>query len=166
MGNINVNDINQSSQATNYLNATECNGAFRLIMKLTTVADSSATVINHIITKDAMHTIHLSKTISILSDHYPIMYQISTSEAMRKTKKRVLFFSNRKLLNTQLFNDKMDKKLGELIHEQFPLTLNNFNKFFDQFVTEIKNVITKHDLLKHLSRKQQKLDNPGSQKES
>ena len=55
----------------------------------------------------------------------------------------------------ELFNKEMNKKSGEVVREQFLLVLDNFNKVFDQFLTEIKKV--RHALLKRLSRKQHKL---------
>ena len=58
--NINASYTNQSSHATNYINAAKCNEAFHLITKFTRVTDNSLTIADHIITNDAMHTIHPS----------------------------------------------------------------------------------------------------------
>ena len=88
----NVNDTNQSSHATNYGNATECNGAFHLITKPTRVTDSSATVIDHIITNDTKHAIYPSIVISNFTEHHLIKCKITTFETMRKTKKGVPFY--------------------------------------------------------------------------
>ena len=59
-----------SLQAEKYLQALTSNGAFSFITKLTRVTDESATVIDHIITKDVKHTVvHRVIQISI-TDHY------------------------------------------------------------------------------------------------
>ena len=49
------------------------------------------------------------------------------------------------------FWDEFNTKLGEIVLNQFPLTLNNFNHTFDQFVSTIAEAINKHALLKCLS---------------
>ena len=98
--NINVYDTNQSSHATNYINATECNRAFHLITKPTRVTNSSATAIDHTTTNDAMHTIHPSITKSNLTDHYLIMHKI-TFETI-KNKKRKAFLQQQKIVQSQI----------------------------------------------------------------
>ena len=149
--NTNVNNNNQSLHATNYINATECNFVFHLNIKPTRVTDSSATTIDHITTNDPMHTIHPSIILRNLIDYHLIMCIITTSETKRKTKKRSPPLERQKII--YLLQNYLRLKLEELVLEQFPLTLDNFNKVYDQFATEIKRVISKHVPLKHLSRK-------------
>ena len=60
LGDININE--RSSQVVNYLNATESNGAIQLITMPTRVTDSTAMVIDHIITNDKIHK--LSRSLS------------------------------------------------------------------------------------------------------
>ena len=67
---------------------------------------------DHIITNDTMHTIYPSVIVSNLTDHYPNMCQITSSETTRKTKKEG-HFQRQKWFNLELFNDEMAKKLGE-----------------------------------------------------
>jgi len=57
MGDINL-DINNENmlQAKNYLNAVKCNGALHLITKPTRVTESSATVLDYIVTNDTFQT--------------------------------------------------------------------------------------------------------------
>ena len=50
------------------------------------------------------------------------------------------------------FCDKLGTNLGEIVLNQFPLTLNNFDHTFDQFVSIIAKAINKHAPLKRPSR--------------
>ena len=72
-------------------------------------------------------------------------------------KTKVLLYRDKKQFNSSSFCDELDKRLGELVIKIFPLTMDNFNDIFDQFVNRIGEIINKHAPLRRLSRKQQKL---------
>jgi len=59
------------------MNIKNSYGASLLINKPTRVSDSSATIIDLIITNDSDHNITPRIVISSLTDHYPILCQIS-----------------------------------------------------------------------------------------
>jgi len=81
----------------------------------------------------------------------------------------VAFYRDRKSFNPESFCDELDEHLpvGQIVQNQFPLHQKNFDRVFDQFVSEIADLVNQHAPLKPLSRKQQKLaKKPGSLKES
>ena len=134
---------------------TSGNGAFFLITKPTRVTDKTATVIHHIITNDTAHSILPRVIPTSLTDHYTIMCKISKIEKLGK-KLPIPLYRNNKNFCPEAFSDNLDRELGNLISNNFPLNHDNFNKTFDQFVNLIAKIIDKHAPLQRLSRKQKK----------
>ena len=87
LGDININE--RSSQVINYLNATESNGDFQLITKLTRVTDSTTTVIDHIITNDKIHKLCPYILPANFTDHYPTMCMIDNLTMIKNNTKNV-----------------------------------------------------------------------------
>ena len=86
LGDININTNNStqnSAQADNYTHVVTSNGAFSLITKPTTATDKSATVIDHIITNDTVHTVIPCVILNSVTDHYAIICKISKTETLR-----------------------------------------------------------------------------------
>ena len=132
------------------------NGAFSLITKPTRVTDKTATVIDHII-------IMIQRT-----QFYPVLYlllqRIITQSCVKLAKlksfaKNYLFLSTeiKKNFCPEAFSDNLNRKLGNLISNDFSLNRDNFNKTFYQFINLIAKIIDKHAPLQRLSRKQKKL---------
>ena len=144
LGDLNIKE--RSSQAVNYRNATESNSAFELIIKPTSVTDSTATVIDHMITNDKIH-----KLCPYLTNHYPTMYMINNLIIIKNTTKSIPSYRDRKSFNSNIFCDKLDDKFGELASNNFPLNHAIFNSVFDKFVAQITERIDRHAPLKHLS---------------
>ena len=132
------------------------NGAFSLITKPTRVTDKTTTVIDHIITNDTAHSILPRVIHTSLTDHYAIMCKISKIEKLGKKLLISLYRNKKKNFCLEAFSDNLDRELGNLILNNFPLNRDNFNKTFDQFVNLIAEIIDKHALLQRLSRKQKK----------
>ena len=132
------------------------NGAFSLITKPTRVTDKTATVIDHIIINDTAHSILPCVIPTSLMDHYAIMCKISKIEKLRK-KLPISLYRNKKKFCPEAFSDNLDRKLGNLISNNFSLNRDNFNKTFDQLINLIAKIIDKHAPLQRLSRKQKKL---------
>ena len=155
--NIDINRTNQNSpQADRYMQVITTNGAFSLITKPTRVTDKTTTVIDHIITNDTAHSILPHVIPTSLMDHYTIMCKISKIEKLGK-KLPISLYRIKKNFCPEAFSDNLDKELGNLISNNFPLNRDNFNKTFDQFVNLIAKIIDKHAPLQRLSRKQKNL---------
>ena len=71
-----MSESNSGIQPNNYINTITSNGAFNIITKPTKVITISATLIDHVITNDIIHTIVPSIILSDLTDHYPVSCSI------------------------------------------------------------------------------------------
>ena len=85
------------------------------------------------------------------------MYKITTIEKLGRKLPAPLYRNKTKNLCPEVFSDNLNRELGKLFSNNFPLNRANFNRTFDQFVTLIAKVIDKHVPLERLSRKQKKL---------
>ena len=141
LGDLNINTSNISLQAFKFLNIAESNGAIHLITKPTRVTAGSSSIIDHIITNDLVHKGSPFVILSNLTDYYPIMCAITPSCDF---KTKVSLYTDKKQFNSSSFYDELDKRLGELVVKNFPLTMDNFNNIFDQFVDRIGETINKH----------------------
>ena len=147
---ININK--NSSQDVNYRNATESNGAFQLFTQPTRVTHSTATVIDHIITNDKIHKLCSYVLPVNLTDHYPTICLIDNLTIIKNNPKNVP--RDGKFFNSQIFCDELKEKLGELVSNNLPLNHAIFNSVFDEFVSQITEMIDRHAPFKRLSRKQ------------
>ena len=81
--NIDIDKTNQNSpQADRYMQVITSNRAFFHITKSTRVTYKTATVIDHIITDDAAHSILTRIIPTSTTDHYAIMCKISKIEKL------------------------------------------------------------------------------------
>ena len=155
--NIDINKTNQNSlQADRYMQVTTSNEAFSLLTKPTRVTNKTATVIHHIFTNDTAHSILPRVIPTSLTDHYAIMFKISKIEKLCN-KLPISLYRNKKNFCPEAFSDNLDRELGNLILNNFPLNRDNFNRTFDQFVNLIAKIIDKHAPLQRLSHKQKKI---------
>ena len=83
--NINTSLINRSLDAMHFINTLLSCGAFPIIIKPTRVTDTSATIIDYIITNITKHKI-LPGVIEIseVSDHYPVFCQVQNITLLKK----------------------------------------------------------------------------------
>ena len=91
IGDLNINISTSASRlncAFDYLNVLASHGYFPLIAIPTRVTNSSAIIIDHIITNDNLHTLKPGVIRADLSDHYPIFCTISNI-ASKKTSQAV-----------------------------------------------------------------------------
>ena len=144
LGDINININKRSSQDVNYRNATESNGAFQLFTKPTRVTDSTATVIDHIITNDKIHKLCPYVLPANLTDHYPTICMMDNLTIKKNNTKNVPSYRYGKFFNSQIFCDELKEKLGELVSNNLPLNHAIFNSVFDEFVAQITEMIDRH----------------------
>ena len=75
--NINISMNRRSSDAQNYLDMLASNSLCPIITQPTRVADTSSTIIDHIITNCTSHSILPGIIKSDLTDHYPVFCSIN-----------------------------------------------------------------------------------------
>jgi len=90
--------------AMHYLNMSMSCGAVPLITKPTRVVDSTATIIDHVITNDSEHKLvtEVIQTCKI-SDHFPIFCQISKFLPSNMTKSNKGFYRDKSKFNPEVF---------------------------------------------------------------
>ena len=156
--NLDINKFIRSSLAQNYLDGLISKVFFPLIIQSTRVADTSASIIDHIITNDLSHKLipGIIRTDN-LSDHY-MTYVIIRD----KNKPKVKICKRIKLMDTSNFSPTIFKNDLELSFSEFLNFLpevdeNNFNIVFKDFHDRFTKVLDKNAPFNLLSRKQSKL---------
>jgi len=82
----------KTHHSSKYLQAILSNGAYSIINKPTRVTDKSATVIDHIITNDNVHSIAPRVILISLTDHYAIMCKISKFGASQRKQTSLSYY--------------------------------------------------------------------------
>jgi len=111
------------------------------------VTNTSATIIDHIITNDSDHNITPRIVISSLTDHYPILCQINNFAIPPKLDSDGLasLYRDKSKFDSENFSNELDNKLRNFVHIHFPLSVYNFNELFNQFTSLIRDTInTRH----------------------
>ena len=130
-------------------------GYFPVITLPTRVTNSSATIIDHIITNDNLHTLKPGVIRANLSDHYPIFCTISKI-ASKKTSPAVYQHKFANFKPDEFCTDLYDQLSSFLeLHDSF--CKDNFNHVFNKFIVTITLAIKKHAPLVKLTRSQRKL---------
>ena len=130
-------------------------GYFPLITLPTRVTNSSATIIDHIITNDNLRTLKPGVIRADVSDHYPIFCIISNI-ASKKTSQAVYQHNFANFKPDEFCTDLYDQFSSSLkLHDN--LCIDNFNHVFNKFIVTITHAINKHAPLVKLTRSQRKL---------
>ena len=89
-------------------------GVLPLITKPTRVSDSSATIIDHILTNDYEQSIipAIVETNEI-SDHYPILCQVNLTQTRINAYRTVTFYRDKSKFNSIQFNDELNISLND-----------------------------------------------------
>ena len=155
--NLNIQSDNRTNYATEYINLIVSNGAFPIITKPTRVTENSATIIDHIITNDAMHVLEPAIIKTDLTDHYPIICSVEKFQHKAKSKAPKIYHRDRSRFCPESFCEELESNLFDYFSTQPALDSGNFNKLFDDFARIILSAIDSHAPIKYLSRKQMKL---------
>ena len=91
-----------------------------------------------------------------MTDHYPITCKLSKIPVSRKHFNMPVYRDKSKFCSED-FSEDLFSKLENLMSCNLPLTRENFDAVFDQFVETIAGTIDRHAPQKRLSRKQAKL---------
>ena len=91
-------------------------GILPLITKPTRVSDSSATIIDHILTNDLEHSSILGIVeTNEISDHYPILCQSQVNTDSKKEDSTVTFYRDKSKFDSNPFNDKLHTFLNDFL---------------------------------------------------
>ena len=151
---------NFSNDAIDYVNMLASNSFFPIISLLTQVADTSATLIDHIISNDCKNSIFRGIIKTDLSDHYPNFCTIDAAARNRTSnnKSKELIFQRDLIdIDSDIFCHHLHESLCEFFKNNCDVNPSYFNNLFSDCINIIKSIIDFHASLKKLSRKQLKL---------
>jgi len=150
--NVNVSCLS-SNHVSDYLNMLAICDTFQIITKPTRVTDSSSTIIDHILTNDAIHPIIPGVIRTDLSDHYSTFCLINNCYARKKFpiyKRNMNYFSAENYINSLSYN------LYYFFSSLPEITAADYKDVFNKFTEVVKDAINKHASVKKLSRKEHK----------
>ena len=134
-------------------------GVLPLITKPTRASDSSATIIDHILTNDYEHSIIPSIVeTNEISDHYPKLCQVNLTQTRKNADSTVTFCRDKSKFDSNQFNDELNTSLNDFFYQLPLLTKDNFNEIFNGFNHLILQVIDRNAPLKKVFRKQKKIN--------
>ena len=156
--NLDINKFNRSTLAQNYPDGLISKVFFPLITQPTRVTDTSASIIDHIITNDLSHKLipGIIRT-DDLSDHYMIYVIIrdkNKSEVKRCKRIKLRDTSN---FSPTTFKNDLVVAFSEFLNSLPEVDENNFNIVFNDFHDRFTKVLDKNAPFKLLSRKRSKL---------
>ena len=161
IGDFNINlastdDTNSlSKSATAYIDMLSSNGYFPIISLPTRVNDHSASIIDHIVTNDHLHSVSPGIIKCDLTDHYPI-FCIVTNLSIKKTIQPI-YQRNFSKFNQNDFYEHLHSKFCSLFQDKNEINAENFNVIFSRFLCIINRAINIFAPLEKLSRSQQRL---------
>ena len=153
--NINISMSRRSSDAQNYLDMLASNSLCPIITQPTRVADTSSTIIDHIITNCSLHSILPGIIKSDLTGHYPIFCSINHAIKIKPSNK--YFYRFMKNFNSETFVSDLSNNLDHFDFSAPFSDIRELSAAFDNFIKIIKSTINAHAPLKIASRKQRKL---------
>ena len=158
--NLDINKFNCSTLAQNYLDGLISKDFFPLITQPIRVTDTSASIIDHIITNDLSHKLipGIIRT-DDLCDHF-MTYVINRDKNKPKVKRcaRIKLRDTSNFSPTTFKNDQV-VALSEFLNSLPEVDENNFNIVFNDFHDRFTKVLDKNAPFKLLSRKRSKLAN-------
>ena len=160
LGDLNIDlTVNKRSLSSlDFLNSLISCGSLPIITIPTWVTETSATIIDHVITNESLHEIKpgVIRYNDKLSDHY-VIYCNVTNNSLTSPKQTYFTIRDKSTFNANSYRDETNTAVYDYLSNLGELTELNFDCTFDEFVSLVQNVMEKHAPLKRLSRKQQKL---------
>ena len=132
------------------------NSFFPIISLPTPVTDTSAILIDHIITNDYKTRSFLELKKTVLSNHYPIFCTIDAVARNRTSNnksKESIFQRDLIDFNSDIVCHHLHESLCEFFKNNCDLNPTNFNNLFSDFIIIIKSIIDFHAPLKNFFRK-------------
>ena len=153
--NINISMNRRSSYAQNYLDMLASNSMCPIITQPTRVADTSSTIIDHIITNCTSYSILPGIIKSDVTDHYPVFCSINHPMKIKSSNK--YFYRFMKNFNSETFVSELSNNLNHFNFSALFSDMRELSAAFDKFIEIKKSTINAHAPLKIASRKQRKL---------
>ena len=126
--------------------------------KPTRVTATSSTLIDHILTNDAISQITPGILNSDVSDHFPTFVLIKNVGKKKVSASENRYYRCQSNFNLNSFLTDLQKALTSLFGNEDDVDHSNFDVLFDRFLRTIKNtIIDLHARLKQYSRKQRRL---------
>ena len=157
--NIDICTSNRSTAAQEYINVLTCKGFFSIITKPTRVTETSATIIDHIITNDLTRRLFPIILRTDLTDRYltAVVATINIKRKQRQSGK--ILRRDMSHFSTENFNNDVEQFADRFLEDLTEITAENFNNVFDYFTNFYKRIVDQHAPIKCLSRKKQRLQN-------
>ena len=132
---------------------------FPIITKPTRVAETSSTIIDHIITNDLTRRLFPMIIRTDLTDYY--LTAVVAIENIERTQSQAMKILRRDMshFSSETFNTDVEQFANRFLENLTETTADNFNNVFDYFVNTYKRIVDQHAPLKCLSRKKQRLHN-------
>ena len=144
-----------SNSATAYIDMFSSNGCFPIISLPTRVNDHSASIIDHIVTNDHLHSVSQGIIKCDLTDHYPI-FCIVTNLSVKKTIQPI-YQRNFSKFNQNDFCEHLHNKFCSLFQDKNKINAENFDVIFSRFLCIINRDINTFAPLEKYSRSQRRL---------
>ena len=130
-----------------FINTLISCGTFPIITKPTRVTDTTATIIDHIITNVMNHEI-LPGVIgtSEVNDHYPVFCQVHNIMLPRKNNNFIGYYKDKSKFDSDAFNYDLFSALDSYFMILPKITNNNVDKIFSEFTRIVLQIIDKHAL--------------------
>ena len=145
-----------------------CKGFFPIISKPTYVAETSSTIIDHIITIDLTRRIFPLIIRTDLTDHYLTALAATKNTERTRTQPTKILRRDMSHFSSETFYTDVEQFVDHFFffEDLTEITVDNFINVFDYFAYTYKRIVDRHAPLKCLSRKNNVFTtNPGLPKE-
>ena len=136
-----------------------CKGFFPIITKPTRVTETSATIIDHIITNDLTRRLFPIILKTDLTDHYLTAVVATINIKRKQCQSGKILRGDMSHFSTENFNNDVEQFADRFLEDLTEITAENFNNVFDYFTNSYKRIVDQHAPIKCLSRKKQRLQN-------
>ena len=157
--NIDISTPNRTTAAQECINVLSCKVFFPVITKPTRVAETSSTVIDHIITNDLARHLFPMIIRTDLTDHYLTAVVVIENIERTQSQPMKILFRDMSHFSSETFNTDVEPFANRFLENLTEITADNFNNVFDYFTNTYKRIVDQHAPLKCLSRKKQRLHN-------
>ena len=158
LGDFNIDILKlESARTISYLNMLRSNAFHFIVDKPTRVTATSSSLLDHILTNDAISQITPSILNSDVSDHFPTFVLIKNVGKKKASASENRYYRCQTNFNLNSFLSDSQKALTSLFGYEDDVDHSNLDVLFDRFLRTIKNMTDLHASLKQYSRKQRRL---------
>ena len=156
LGDFNINILqHRNESAASYINMLNSNGFFSLLNKPTRITDSSASLIDHVITNNIKCHVTPGIMNYQITDHLPTF--IALKNIKKPSSNSVKFYRCMKQFDSTKFCQDLQISLENFVNDMPELNLLNFNGAFQLFLNTLHIEINAHAPIKRCTRRQKRL---------